>query len=70
MVWSIRALSVDFLDRIRPELAEECKKRHQIVRNFLVAIGVDEETAEQDAEGVEHHVSAQTLKCFKAFLQK
>jgi len=31
---------------------------------------VDEETAEQDAEGVEHHVSAQTLNCFKAYLQK
>ena len=44
-----------FLTESGQELAEECKKRHQIVRNFLVAIGVDEETAEQDAEGVEHH---------------
>jgi DtxR family manganese transport transcriptional regulator len=51
-------------------LAISCKKRHQIVRNFLVALGVDEETAEQDAEGVEHHVSLQTLDCFKAFLKK
>ena len=59
-----------FLTESGQELAEECKKRHQIVRNFLISIGVDEETAEQDAEGVEHHVSAQTLNCFKDFLQK
>ena len=59
-----------FLTESGQELAEECKKRHQIVRNFLISIGVDEETAEQDAEGVEHHVSAQTLNCFKAFLQE
>ena len=59
-----------FLTESGQELAEECKKRHQIVRNFLISIGVDEETAEQDAEGVEHHVSDQTLNCFKAFLQK
>ena len=59
-----------FLTESGQELAEECKKRHQIVRNFLISIGVDEETAEQDAEGVEHHVSAQTLNCFKAYLKK
>jgi len=51
-------------------LAESCKQRHEIVRNFLIAIGVDEETAEQDAEGVEHHVSEQTLACFRSFLKK
>ena len=59
-----------FLTESGQQLAISCKKRHQIVRNFLVALGVDEETAEQDAEGVEHHVSLQTLDCFKAFLKK
>ena len=58
-----------FLTESGQQLAISCKKRHQIVRNFLVALGVDEETAEQDAEGVEHHVSLQTLDCFKAFLK-
>ena len=59
-----------FLTESGQQLAISCKKRHQIVRNFLLALGVDEETAEQDAEGVEHHVSLQTLDCFKAFLKK
>ena len=59
-----------FLTEAGQSLAENCKKRHEIVRNFLVALGVDAETAEQDAEGVEHHVSAQTLACFKQFVEQ
>lgn len=56
-----------FLTETGQQLAQDCKMRHDIVRNFLIAIGVDEETAEQDAEGVEHHVSQQTLACFARF---
>ncbi len=47
------------------QLAQECRQRHEIVYNFLLAIGVDEETAAIDAEGIEHHVSAETLKRFQ-----
>ena len=32
--------------------------------NFLVSIGVDPEVAEFDAEGIEHHVSEETLAVF------
>ncbi len=42
-------------------LAVESRKRHQIVLDFLLAIGVDEATAAHDAEGIEHHVSPKTL---------
>lgn len=59
-----------FLTEAGQQLAHDCKARHEIVRNFLIAIGVDAETAEQDAEGVEHHVSPQTLARFKAFADK
>ncbi len=45
-------------------LAERSQKRHQIVRDFLVTIGVPAAIAEEDAEGVEHHVSSQTLAVF------
>jgi DtxR family manganese transport transcriptional regulator len=48
-------------------LAKECKARHQIVLDFLIRLGVDSETAEYDAEGIEHHISAKTLKIFKNF---
>ena len=50
------------------QLAKSCKERHRVVRDFLIAIGVDRDVAEQDAEGVEHHVSEATLRCFAEFL--
>jgi DtxR family manganese transport transcriptional regulator len=46
-------------------LAAKCRKRHQIVYQFLLAIGVDEATAAVDAEGIEHHVSPKTLQRFR-----
>lgn len=52
------------------ELAEKSRARHQLVRDFLIALGVDAETADSDAEGIEHHVSAATLKAFRAHLRK
>ena len=48
-------------------LAKTCKERHQIVLDFLIRLGVDPETAEFDAEGIEHHISAQTLKIMREF---
>ena len=35
---------------------------------FLISLGLDRETAEQDAEGIEHHVSERTLAAFRAAL--
>lgn len=46
-------------------LAVASRKRHQIVYEFLLAIGVDEATATRDAEGIEHHVSPKTLRCLQ-----
>lgn len=51
-------------------LAREAKHRHDLVRAFLIAIGVDERTADVDAEGIEHHVSPKTLKAFESFLEQ
>lgn len=50
------------LTRRGKRLAEKSRRRHEIVYRFLLAIGVDESTAAIDAEGIEHHVSPQTLK--------
>ena len=57
-----------FLTPAGQELAAFCKQRHRIVRDFLIAIGVDADVAEQDAEGVEHHVSETTLQQFADFV--
>ena len=58
-----------FLTESGEKLAEASRKKHQVVRDFLIAIGVNDDVAEQDAEGVEHHVSEQTLSKFKEFLK-
>ena len=58
-----------FLTQAGRKLAEASREKHQVVRDFLVAIGVNEDVAEQDAEGVEHHVSEQTLTKFREFLR-
>ena len=49
-------------------LAETCRRRHRIVVAFLRQLGIDEETAERDAEGIEHHVSEVTLQAFERHL--
>lgn len=59
-----------FLTPAGKKLADECKQRHIIVYDFLRALGVSEKTAEMDAEGVEHHVSKETLEAFKKFIMK
>ena len=56
-----------FLTEEGRALAEECRHRHEIVLRFLLKLGLDPETAERDAEGIEHHVSDKTLKLFEEF---
>ncbi len=58
-----------FLTDEGKQMAEQSRDRHQIVIDFLKAIGVSAKTAEMDAEGVEHHVSEETLKAFKRVIR-
>jgi DtxR family manganese transport transcriptional regulator len=51
-------------------LAACSRERHRVVREFLVALGVDLDTADADAEGIEHHVSEVTLAAFRRHLAK
>lgn len=46
-------------------LAEESQRRHALVYRFLLAIGVPERIAAIDTEGLEHHVSPETLERFR-----
>ena len=52
------------------KLAEEARRRHAIVLGFLIALGVKPATAAVDAEGIEHHVSEETLEIFSRFIRK
>ena len=58
-----------FLTEAGRELAEMARRRHRLVVAFLRALGLSEETAERDAEGIEHHVSEETLKAFARFIE-
>ena len=56
-----------FLTAAGTAMAERSRLRHQVVVDFLKALGVSEEAAELDAEGIEHHVGEETLKAFVDF---
>lgn len=57
-----------FLTEKGKQLALACKQRHVTVCDFLRSLGVSEKTAEMDAEGIEHHVSQETLQAFQKFI--
>ena len=59
-----------FLTEKGQELAAVSRERHRVVLEFLMAMGVDAETAHADAEGIEHHVSDATLAAFRSHLQR
>jgi DtxR family manganese transport transcriptional regulator len=57
-----------FLTELGQDLARQARERHELVLAFLLKLGVPEEVAEIDAEGIEHHVSAETLARIRRFL--
>jgi DtxR family manganese transport transcriptional regulator len=59
-----------FLTDSGRRLAAKAKDRHEKVIAFLEALGVSAATARSDAEGIEHHVSPETLAAFERFLTK
>lgn len=50
-------------------VAENIKKRHKLLTEFFNIIGVSEDIAIQDAEGIEHHLHAETLEKLQQFLK-
>jgi DtxR family transcriptional regulator, manganese transport regulator len=59
-----------FLTDLGQRLAAGARERHRVVETFLLALGINAETARRDAEGIEHHVSAETLAAFREFVAK
>ncbi|HEX9678780.1 transcriptional regulator MntR [Nitrososphaera sp.] len=50
-------------------IAKSMHERHGILTEFLVMIGVDIETANRDAEGIEHYLHPETLKKLEEFIK-
>jgi DtxR family manganese transport transcriptional regulator len=59
-----------FLTDPGKEMAARVHRRHEIVRAFLLQLGVPPDTADADAEGFEHHISPATLEAFERWTAK
>lgn len=57
-----------FLTESGEELAKWVAQRHAIVLETLRALGVPEDFARADSEGIEHHCSEETVSAMKRFL--
>ena len=51
-------------------MARESSERHELVVQFLIALGVTHAQAQADAEGMEHHLSGETLASMRRFLKE
>lgn len=51
-------------------LAKKARHRHEIVMRFLRKLGVSEQAAKNDSEGIEHHVGKETLAAMKRVLEE
>lgn len=58
-----------FLTAEGQRLAAATRRKHEIVEAVLRRLGVDPDTARNDAEGIEHHISEKTLLAFERFLR-
>ena len=51
------------------EVAERVYERHETLAKALMALGVDEETAYDDACKIEHHISDKSVQKIKEYLE-
>ena len=52
------------------EIAKKIYERHTIITDFLVKLGVDKETASEDACKMEHDISDKSFNAMKNFISK
>ena len=57
-----------FLTAAGRRLSQASRRRHRIVSEFLRSLGVPGRVADADAEGMEHHVSRESLAAFARHL--
>ncbi|MEK9681834.1 MAG: iron dependent repressor, metal binding and dimerization domain protein [Nitrosopumilus sp.] len=50
------------------EVAEGIRQKHGILLEFFEILGVGYDTANQDAEGIEHHLNPKTIKQLRKFI--
>ena len=50
------------------QIAETIRQKHGILVEFFEILGIGHDTANQDAEGVEHHLNPKTIKQLRKFI--
>ena len=50
------------------QLAENIRQKHGILLEFFEILGIGHDTANQDAEGIEHHLNPRTIKQLRKFI--
>ncbi len=51
------------------EIAHKIYERHTILTDFLISIGVNKDTAAEDACKIEHDLSSETFSALKEFIR-
>jgi Mn-dependent DtxR family transcriptional regulator len=57
------------LTQVGSIIAKNIRQRHSLLVEFLKMIGVNEGTANKDAEGIEHHLHPETLEKLEEFVK-
>ena len=52
------------------EVAEKMYQRHTVLSELLMRLGVSEDTAVEDACKIEHHISDESFKAIKKYVEK
>jgi len=76
MIQKLDALGLVHYERYRDltltekglKMARFSKQKHESITKFLQLLGIEQKTANQDAEGIEHHVHKETLNRIEHFL--
>ena len=50
--------------------AEEVVEKHTVLSDWLISLGIDEQTARKDACRMEHDISAESFAAIKAFINR
>ena len=58
-----------FLTKTGKEIANMIYERHQVISDWLISLGVSEETALKDACRIEHDMSVETFDALKKHIQ-
>ena len=63
-------INSDVNEEVSVEIAEKIFERHTVLTGMLVALGVDADTAAEDACRIEHVISDQTFEAIKRHMNR